>query len=67
MVNTMSNSYPIRDINETVKSELNCFTSVNIVANKLERDGSLSKMVNLFSKLMYGEICFTVKGDLKRT
>lgn len=55
------------EINSIVKSEVNCYSSINIVMDKLEVDGNLSTLIDTFFSLIDGEIRFTIKGSLTRT
>lgn len=47
-------------------TELNCFTSIVHILEKLEQDKDLMKITKLFSNLFNSEICYAIKGLLNR-
>lgn len=49
-----------------LKNELNVFTNISCIIEKIENDGNLSFIENTIKKVIKNEIKFTKKGDLKR-
>ena len=50
-----------------VKSDMNLYTSIHCIFEKLENDGNLAQMSTLFSQIFQKEIVFTIKGWVSRT
>ena len=66
MLNKRPNYVELIRINDIIKSDINCFASINIVLDKLEIDGNLPILINTFYNMIDSELRFAIKGCINR-